>query len=180
MERPDLWEFQLSLTESYSNVSCRSWSRYVKQNSVRTPTGSARTVPLNTAIAQCMRLIQVQHLYHVVDLDIKGFFDNINHTKLIRQIWALGIRDKKLLCIIKEMLKAPVVLPNGDKIYPTKELHKAVSCHHCLQTLYLNELDWWIASQWEQMPTKQILKQEAISREQRLKAMLTGLYAEAN
>ena len=30
-----------------------------------------------TAIAQCMRLIQVQHMYHVVDLDIKGFFDNI-------------------------------------------------------------------------------------------------------
>ena len=26
-----------------------------------------------TAIAQCMRLIQVQHLYHVVDLDIKGY-----------------------------------------------------------------------------------------------------------
>lgn len=37
-----------------------------------------------TAIAQCMRLIQVQHLYHVVDLDIKGFFDNISHTKLVR------------------------------------------------------------------------------------------------
>ena len=72
------------------------------------------------AIAQCMRLIQVQHMYHVVDLDIKGFFDNINHTKLIRQIWALGIRDKKLLCIIKEMLKAPVILPNGDKIFSTK------------------------------------------------------------
>ena len=67
-----------------------------------------------TAIAQCMRLVQVQHLYHVVDLDIKGFFDNINHTKLIRQIWALGIRDKKLICIIKEMLKAPIIMPNGD------------------------------------------------------------------
>ena len=73
-----------------------------------------------TAIAQCMRLIQVQHLYHVVDIDIKGFFDSINHTKLMRQIWALGIRDKKLLCIIKEMLKAPVVLPNGEKTYPTR------------------------------------------------------------
>jgi len=67
-----------------------------------------------------MRLIQVQHLYHVVDLDIKGFFDNISHTKLIRQIWALGIRDKKLLCIIKEMLKAPVVLPDGKKTYPAR------------------------------------------------------------
>lgn len=73
-----------------------------------------------TAIAQCMRLIQVQHMYHVVDLDIKGFFDNINHTKLIRQIWALGIRDKKLLCIIKEMLKAPVMLPSGKVIRPDK------------------------------------------------------------
>ena len=62
-----------------------------------------------TAIAQCMRIMQVQHLHYVVDLDIKGFFDNINHTKLIRQIWALGIRDKKLLCIIKEMLKAPIM-----------------------------------------------------------------------
>ena len=39
-----------------------------------------------TAIAQCMRIMQVQHLHYVVDLDIKGFFDNINHTKLIRLI----------------------------------------------------------------------------------------------
>lgn len=61
-----------------------------------------------TAIAQCCRLIQVQHLYHVVDLDIKGFFDNINHTKLIRQIWSLGIRDKKLLCIIKQMFEVEI------------------------------------------------------------------------
>ena len=37
---------KLSWIGSYSNVFCRSWSRYVKQNSVRTPTGSARTVPL--------------------------------------------------------------------------------------------------------------------------------------
>lgn len=106
------------------------------------------------AIAQCMRLIQVQHMYHVVDLDIKGFFDNINHTKLIRQIWALGIRDKKLLCIIKEMLKAPVVLPNGEKIYPDKGTPQGGILSPLLANIVLNELDWWIASQWEQMPTK--------------------------
>ena len=107
-----------------------------------------------TAIAQCMRLIQVQHMYHVVDLDIKGFFDNINHTKLIRQIWALGIRDKKLLCIIKEMLKAPVILPNGEKIYPTKGTPQGGILSPLLANIVLNELDWWIASQWEQMPTR--------------------------
>lgn len=107
-----------------------------------------------TAIAQCMRLIQVQHMYHVVDLDIKGFFDNINHTKLIRQIWALGIRDKKLLCIIKEMLKAPVMLPNGEMSYPQKGTPQGGILSSLLANIVLNELDWWIASQWEQMPTK--------------------------
>ncbi len=84
-----------------------------------------------TAMAQCMRLVQVQHLYHVVDLDIQGFFDNINHTKLIRQIWSLGIRDKKLLCIIKAMLKAPVVLKSGEIIYPSKGTPQCY--HRCWQ-----------------------------------------------
>ena len=106
------------------------------------------------AIAQCTRLIQVQHMYHVVDLDIKGFFDNINHTKLIRQIWALGIRDKKLLCIIKEMLKAPVILPTGEKVYPQTGTPQGGILSPVLAHIVLNELDWWIASQWEQMPTK--------------------------
>lgn len=70
------------------------------------------------AIAQCCKMIQVQKLHFVVDIDIKGFFDNVNHNKLINQIWTMGIRDKKLICIIKSMLKAPIVLPNGDMEYP--------------------------------------------------------------
>ena len=107
-----------------------------------------------TAIAQCCRLIQVQHLYHVVDLDIKGFFDNISHTKLIRQIWAMGIRDKKLICIIKEMLKAPIILPNGDRVLPQKGTPQGGILSPLLANIVLNELDWWIASQWEEMPTK--------------------------
>jgi group II intron reverse transcriptase/maturase len=53
------------------------------------------------AIAQCCRLMQVQNLHYVVDIDIKGFFDNVCHAKLIRQMWEMGIRDKTLLCIIK-------------------------------------------------------------------------------
>ena len=72
------------------------------------------------ALAQCYKMIQRQHLHFVVDIDIKGFFDNVNHSKLIRQMWSMGIRDKKLLCIIKEMLKAPIVMPDSEKVYPTK------------------------------------------------------------
>ena len=32
----------------------------------------------------------------------------------------MGIRDKQLICIIKQMLKAPVVMPDGSMINPTK------------------------------------------------------------
>jgi len=105
------------------------------------------------ALAQCYRMIQVQNLHFVVDIDIKGFFDNVNHSKLIRQIWTLGIRDKTLLCIIKEMLKAPIVMPNGDTVYPDKGTPQGGILSPLLSNIVLNELDWWIASQWEFMPT---------------------------
>lgn len=72
------------------------------------------------AIAQCYRMIQMQKLYFVVDIDIQGFFDNVNHSKLIKQMWNLGIQDKKLLSVIKEMLKAPIVMPDGTVVKPTK------------------------------------------------------------
>lgn len=49
------------------------------------------------AIARCNQLIQLSHLHYVVDIDIKGFFDNVNHTKLIQQMWEMGIQDKRLL-----------------------------------------------------------------------------------
>ncbi len=106
------------------------------------------------AIAQCYKMIQLQNLHFVVDVDIKGFFDNVNHTKLIQQMWQLGIRDKKLLCIIREMLKAPIVMPNGEIVYPTKGTPQGGILSPLLSNIVLNEFDWWIVSQWEEMPTK--------------------------
>jgi hypothetical protein len=66
----------------------------------------------------------------------------------------MGIRDKKLICIIKEMLKAPVILPNGDRILPQKGTPQGGILSPLLANIVLNELDWWIASQWEEMPTR--------------------------
>lgn len=60
------------------------------------------------AIATAYMFAQRQNLHYVIDLDIKGFFDNVQHGKLLKQIWALGIRDKKLISIISSMLKAEV------------------------------------------------------------------------
>lgn len=52
------------------------------------------------------------------------------------------------------MLKAPVVLPNGEKTYPARGTPQGGILSPLLANIVLNELDWWIASQWEQMPTK--------------------------
>lgn len=41
--------------------------------------------------------------HYVVDIDIKGFFDNVNHGKLLKQLWTLGIRDKNLICRTKHI-----------------------------------------------------------------------------
>lgn len=105
------------------------------------------------AVAQCCRLMQKQNLHYVVDIDIKGFFDNVSHSKLIRQLWNLGIQDKKLICIIKAMLKAEIVMPDGSTVKPDRGTPQGGILSPLLSNIVLNELDWWIASQWENMPT---------------------------
>lgn len=108
------------------------------------------------AIAQVYKLAQIQNLHFVIDIDIKGFFDNVKHAKLLKQLWTLGIRDKKLISIISTMLKAEVAgvgfpemgTPQGGIISPL------------LANVVLNELDWWIDSQWENIPMRNNYKYE--------------------
>ena len=49
------------------------------------------------AIASFMYNINRRHMTWVVDVDIKGFFDNVSHTKLMRLICNMGIHDKQIL-----------------------------------------------------------------------------------
>ena len=102
------------------------------------------------AIAQAERLIQNVGCHYVVDLDIKSFFDNVNHGKLLKQMWTLGIRDKKLLSIISAMLKAEV----AGFGFPEKGTPQGGIISPLLSNIVLNELDWWLVSQWEEMPTR--------------------------
>ncbi|RMD00282.1 hypothetical protein D9O40_10610 [Clostridium autoethanogenum] len=102
------------------------------------------------AIARSYRLINLNKLHYVVNVDIKGFFDNVNHGKLLKQLWSIGIQDKTLLKIISKMLKAPVKgigvqekgTPQGGILSPL------------LSNVVLNEIDWWISSQWQTFRTK--------------------------
>ncbi|MMZ54337.1 Group II intron-encoded protein LtrA [compost metagenome] len=101
------------------------------------------------AIAKVYHCINISKCYHVVDVDIKGFFDNVNHSKLMKQLWTLGIRDKNLLCIISRMLKAEI---NGVG-KPTKGTPQGGILSPLLSNIVLNEFDWWISDQWETFQT---------------------------
>ena len=103
------------------------------------------------AVAMCYKLAQHDGFHYVVDIDIKGFFDNVNHPKLLKQIWTMGIRDKNLLCLISKMLKAPIE-ENGERTIPDKGTPQGGVLSPLLANIVLNELDWWVASQWEEMP----------------------------
>ena len=102
------------------------------------------------AVSRAMYLINKHKLHYVVNVDIKGFFDNVDHGKLLKQLWTIGIQDKNLLCIISKMLKAEVEnigitykgTPQGGILSPL------------LAKVVLNELDWWIYSQWEGIKTQ--------------------------
>lgn len=106
------------------------------------------------ALAQCYRMMQQQQLHYVIDIDIKSFFDNVNHNKLLKQIWTFGIRDKKLLKIIKTILKTPIQMPDGTIIESDKGTPQGGILSPLLSNIVLNELDWWISSQWENFPIK--------------------------
>jgi len=101
------------------------------------------------AIARCMKLINFSKLHYVVDIDIKSFFDNVNHSKLKKQLWNLGIQDKNLISVLSKILKSEI---EGIGI-PNKGTPQGGIISPLLSNVVLNELDWWISSQWETFET---------------------------
>lgn len=102
------------------------------------------------AVSRAMTLMNKTKLHYVVDIDIKGFFDNVDQSKLIKQMWSLGIQDKNLICVINKMLKAEI---KGVGV-PNKGTPQGGILLPLLANIVLNELDWWVSSQWEAFPTR--------------------------
>jgi RNA-directed DNA polymerase len=98
--------------------------------------------------ARCEFLTNRAHLHYMVDIDIKGFFDNVNHTKLMKQMWNMGIQDRKVLAIFMKMLKAPI--DRSGK--PTKGTPQGGILSPLLSNIVLNDLDQWVAGQWGKFP----------------------------
>ena len=137
---------------------------------------------VENAIARSYQLLQIANLHYVIEFDIKGFFDNVDHSKLIRQIWAMGIHDKHLIYVLRKMLTAPIRLENGVQIVPDKGTPQGGIISPLLANIVLNELDHWIESQWQYSPLCTRCKQPAngyrTAKKTGLKEMFIVRYAD--
>lgn len=79
----------------------------------------------------------------VVEADIKGFFDNIDHERLLEML-AERIDDKALLQLIRKWLKAGVLDTNGEVIHPAGGTPQGGIVSPILANIYLHYcLDEW-------------------------------------
>lgn len=82
---------------------------------------------------------------YVVEIDIKGFFDRIDHDKLM-QMLELRIDDRPFLRLIWKWLKAGVLEEGGKVIHPHTGCPQGSGISPVLANIYLHYvLDLWFA-----------------------------------
>ena len=101
-------------------------------------------------MSRAVTLVNVAKMYYTVDIDLNGFFDNVSHNKMNKALWNIGIHDKKVLSIINKMLKSEIV---GEGVMGKGVLQGGV-LSPLLSNIILNQLDWWVSTQWEDLPVK--------------------------
>jgi RNA-directed DNA polymerase len=124
------------------------------------------------AMARVQFLVNRAQMHYVVDIDILGFFDNVNHTLLLKQLWNMGIQDRKALACISKMLKAEI---DGEGI-PARGVPQGGLLSTLLSNVVLNDLDHWVAGQWEFFPLTQPQKSRDSERYVKIRTNLKEGY----
>jgi group II intron reverse transcriptase/maturase len=80
---------------------------------------------------------------YIVEADIKGFFDHIDHQKLL-EMMKRRIDDQAFLCLIGKWLKAGILEPEGHIIHPDTGTPQGGIVSPILANIYLHTvLDEW-------------------------------------
>jgi len=93
-----------------------------------------------TAIAKAREYLATG-LTTIVDIDLAKFFDRVNHQRLLSRL-AQRVKDKGVLQLIGQMLKAKVVLPDGTRVMSEEGTPQGGPLSPLLSNIVLDELDW--------------------------------------
>jgi len=92
-----------------------------------------------TAIAEAKGYVEEGYEW-VVDLDLKQFFDQVPHQRLMSRLTE-RVGDPRLLVLIHRWLKAKVVLPDGVKVGNEQGVPQGGPLSPLLSNIVLDELD---------------------------------------
>ena len=94
------------------------------------------------AVREIIEMVQYRKTNYVVEADIKGFFDNVDHEWLMKML-AHDIADRKFLEIIEKFLKAGV-MENGKYLDSERGTPQGNGASPILANIYLHYvLDNW-------------------------------------
>lgn len=93
----------------------------------------------HTAIKQAKEHLETG-LEWVVDIDLEKFFDEVNHDRLMSRL-EQGIADRRVLGLIRQMLRAKVVLPDGVVVASERGTPQGGPLSPLLSNIVLDELD---------------------------------------
>lgn len=111
------------------------------------------------AIGWITRIINKSKLYVALEGDIKSYFDDINHNKLLSIMWNMGLRDQRVLAIIKKMLKSGYM--EANKFYDTTSgTPQGGIISPLLANIYLNNFDWLMGKEYEFHPNNSKYKEK--------------------
>ena len=97
----------------------------------------------NEAVGDLTFQLQYGKFGYVVEADIQGFFDNIDHEWLLNML-ALRIDDKAFLNLIRKWLKAGILEPDGTVNHPDTGTPQGGIVSPVLANVYLHyALDLW-------------------------------------
>jgi len=80
----------------------------------------------------------------VVDLDLEKFFDRVHHQRLLDRL-GRKVADRRVVDLVRLMLKAKVMMPNGEKIAVREGTPQGGPLSPILSNIVLDELDQELA-----------------------------------
>ena len=129
--------------------------------------------PMRDAKMALERMVGTVHqngYFWVVEGDISKCFDRIDHNILLKRLYHMGVKDRRVLLIVKAMLKAGIMgecevneegTPQGGILSPL------------LANVYLDILDEYVAKQWiDKKTAHQYTRQESKTHALKLRSKL--------